>query len=110
LNQNRKKKDTNQSQTEPKPDLLPTIDNNTFNNEAIINELKFLAMTQNEILEKLKTETKPKKQRKPKIEKSKNTKTLDLTITDDEIKNIIEKQEIGGTNSHYKNKNNKNKI
>jgi len=59
--------------------------------------LKFLAITQNEILEKLKTETKPKKQRKPKIEKSKNTKTLDLTITDDEIKNIIEKQEIGGT-------------
>jgi len=92
-----KKKDTNQSQTEPKPDISPTIDNNTFNNEAIINELKFLAITQNEILEKLKTETKPKKQRKPKIEKSKNTKTLDLTITDDEIKNIIEKQEIGGT-------------
>ena len=91
-----KKKDTNQSQTEPKPDILPTIDNNTFNNEAIINELKFLAITQNEILEKLKTETKPKKQRKPKIGK-KDTKTLDLTITDDEIKNIIEKQEIGGT-------------
>ena len=58
--------------------------------------MKFLAITQNEILEKLKTETKPKKQRKPKIEK-KDTKTLDLTITDDEIKNIIEKQEIGGT-------------
>ena len=92
-----KKKETNQSQTEPKQDLLPTMDNNTSNNEAIINELKFLAITQNEILEKLKTETKPKKQRKPKTEKPKNIKTLDLTITDDEIKNIIEKQEIGGT-------------
>jgi hypothetical protein len=36
--------------------------------------------------------------------------TLDLTITDDEIKNIIENKKWEAQNNYYKNKNNKNKI
>ena len=62
----------------------------TYNNDIIINELKNLVMTQNEILEKLKTKPKRNiKVIKPKIE----NKTLDLTITDDEIKRLIETKE-----------------
>ena len=45
------------------------IINHTFNNE--INELKQLIMTQNEILEKLKIDTRPKTIRKPKQENQK---------------------------------------
>ena len=69
---------------------IPII-NHTFNNENnIINELKQIIITQNEILEKLKIDTKPKKIRKPKSEIKTNMKSLDLTITDDDIKKIIE--------------------
>jgi hypothetical protein len=78
------------------------IINHTFNNE--INELKQLIITQNEILEKLKIDTRPKTIRKPKPENQKKMKSLDLTITDDDIKNIIE------NNSNTNNNNNTNNI
>ena len=57
-----------------------------FNNDIILNELKNLVNTQNEILEKLKT--KPKRNIRP-VKPKMDNKTLDLTITDDEIKKII---------------------
>ena len=61
-----------------------------FNNDIILNELKNLVNTQNEILEKLKSKQKRNiRPVKPKIE----NKTLDLTITDDEIKRLIETKE-----------------
>jgi hypothetical protein len=70
------------------------INNHIFNNE--INELKQLIITQNEILNNLKI----KPVRKPKtIKKQVERKTLDLTITDNEIKTIIDNN----------NNNNKNK-
>ena len=77
------------------------IINHTFNNE--INELKQLIITQNEILEKLKIDARPKTIRKPKPENQKKMKSLDLTITDDDIKNIIE------NNTNNTNTNNTNK-
>ena len=61
-----------------------------FNNDIILNELKNLVNTQNEILEKLKT--KPKRNIRP-VKPKIDNKTLDLTITDDEIKKIIETKE-----------------
>ncbi len=81
----------------------PTI-NHTFNNE--LNKLKQLIITQNEILEKLKIDTKPKRTRTPKIDNQKHLKSLDLTITDDDIKNIIE----NNNNSNNSNTNNKKTI
>jgi flagellar biosynthesis chaperone FliJ len=77
------------------------IINHTFNNE--INELKQLIISQNEILEKLKKEVRPKTIRKPKTENQKHMKTLDLTITDNDIKNIIENNS-NSNNSNISNK------
>ena len=77
------------------------IINHTFNNE--INELKQLIITQNEILEKLKIDTRPKTIRKPKQENQKKMKSLDLTITDNDIKNIIENNN-NSNNSNISNK------
>jgi hypothetical protein len=79
------------------------IINHTFNNE--INELKQLIITQNEILEKLKIDTRPKTIRKPKPENQKKMKSLDLTITDNDIKNIIENNN-NSNNSNISNKKN----
>ena len=79
------------------------IINHTFNNE--INELKQLIITQNEILEKLKIDTRPKTIRKPKQENQKKMKSLDLTITDNDIKNIIENNN-NSNNSNISNKKN----
>ncbi len=73
------------------------IINHIFNNE--INELKQLIITQNEILEKLKIDARPKTIRKPKPENQKKMKSLDLTITDNDIKNIIE----NNSNTHNPN-------
>lgn len=87
---------SNPKQIDYKSDIISPPSTSIMNNDIIINELKNLVMTQNEILEKLKKDIKPKKERKPKKDKI-DTKTLDLTITDDEIKNIIEKKEIVGT-------------
>jgi hypothetical protein len=79
------------------------IINHTFNNE--INELKQLIITQNEILEKLKIDTRAKTIRKPKQENQKKMKSLDLTITDNDIKNIIENNN-NSNNSNISNKKN----
>ncbi len=79
------------------------IINHTFNNE--INELKQLIITQNEILEKLKIDTRAKTIRKPKQENQKKMKSLDLTITDNDIKNIIENNNNNSNNSNISNKN-----
>jgi len=80
----------------------PIIDH-TFNNE--LNELKQLIITQNEILEKLKLDPKPKRTRTPKIDNQKHLKTLDLTITDNDIKNIIENNNNGNSNNTTSKKN-----
>jgi len=83
------------------------IINHTFNNE--INELKQLIITQNEILEKLKIDARPKTIRKPKPENQKKMKSLDLTITDDDIKNIIENNSNSNSNSNTNTNNTNNK-
>jgi hypothetical protein len=78
---------------------IPII-NNTFNND-LFNEIKELILNQNQILSNLNI--KPAK--KPKtIKKQIERKTLDLTITDNEIKNIID------NNNSNNNKNNEPKV
>ncbi len=75
---------------------IPII-NNTFNND-LFNEIKELILNQNQILNNLNA----KQARKPRVKKPVvERKTLDLTITDNEIKTIID-------NNNNNNKNNKN--
>ena len=66
----------------PIPESFQSVENN------LINELKNMILKQNEILEKLNIEPKKKIKKEPK--KKIENKTLDLTISDKEIKNIID--------------------
>jgi hypothetical protein len=66
----------------PIPESIQSVENN------LINELKNMILKQNEILEKLNIE--PKKKIKKETKKKIENKTLDLTISDKEIKNIID--------------------
>ena len=76
-----------------KVDDIEMPSKSNIGNENIINELQKLILTQNEILEKLNT--KPSQQKKPREAKPKlERKVLDLTINDNEIKNIIENKDV----------------
>jgi hypothetical protein len=65
---------------------IPVLDNN-----ILLDEIRKLNIIQNQILETMnKPKPKPKRIRKAPVK----TNTLDLTITDNEIKNIIEEKNI----------------
>ena len=82
----------------PAPIPAQILENN------LINELKNMILRQNEILEKLNIEPKKKIKKEPK--KKIENKTLDLTISDKEIKNIID----ANNNSNNSNNSNNKKI
>lgn len=87
----------------PIPAPIPSqISESSFENNLII-ELKNMILKQNEILEKLNIEPKKKIKKEPK--KKIENKTLDLTISDKEIKNIID-----ANNNNNNNSNNINNI
>ena len=76
-------------QPEPIQDTKLEINNNKNNDNDIIKELKNIIAVQNEYLEKFKIE--PKKLKQPRQKKPKEQiRTLDISISDAEIKKIIE--------------------
>lgn len=80
---------------EPKPESKPDPKPEPINYNEMINDFKsILNENINEILNKINTKKmREQKQRKPKTE----SRTLDLSITDDEIKNIISNNSITDT-------------
>jgi hypothetical protein len=97
-----------------KPRIIPKVSNvsksskdikttNIINSDNdILNQLKELLLNQNEILNNLNI----KKTRKPRVKKPVvERKTLDLTITDTDIKNIIENNNNDKNNNNIDNKN-----
>ena len=79
----------------------------SFENNLMI-ELKNMILKQNEILEKLNIEPKKKIKKEPK--KKIENKTLDLTISDNEIKNIIDAKNNNNNSNNINNINDKKNI
>ena len=111
VDNNRKRIYKKKTPSKPKPTVIPKVSKvskalniNANTDNDVLNQLKELILNQNEILNNLKS--KPiRKQRvkKPVVER----KTLDLTITDNDIKNIIDNNN-NKNNNNIKNNDNKN--
>lgn len=92
----------------PIPAPIPVqISESSFENN-LMNELKNMLLKQNEILEKLNIEPKKKIKKEPK--KKIEIKTLDLTISDKEIKNIIDANNNSNNSNNINNINDKKNI